>query len=186
MRSSRRTMTTRPATPSGSRVRALAATLIALTLTLTLTTACTPRSDVTVAQLQERSEEIGHSLTDTIEGVDRFQDDISGGGLQWENAEVNDEDPNGWRYWQWTSAIEFAADAEITPEQAVERMTKVLEDDGWTADEPRGGVEKAQHGFRRSDDLGEGWYVELAFMIEEPPAPQNISVTVVSPSTNRS
>ncbi|MEU4384360.1 hypothetical protein [Promicromonospora sp. NPDC023805] len=157
-----------------------------IALTVTLTTACSSRSDVTVAQLQERSEQIGQSLTATIDGVARYQDDYAGGELRWENAEVNDEDPTGWRYWQWDASIELAADAELTPEQAAERMTKVLEEDGWTADEPRGGVEKAQHGFRKSDDLGEGWYVELAFMIKEPPAPQNLSVSVVSPSTNRS
>lgn len=168
---------------SRRRARIVLAGLIALTMTLT--TACTSRSDVTVAQLQERSEQIGQSLTATVDGIDRYQDDISGGGLRWENAEVNDEDPNGRRYWQWDAHIELAPDAEVSPEQAAERMTKVLEDDGWTADEPRGGVEKAQHGFRKSDDLGEGWYVELAFMIKEPPAPQNLSVSVVSPSTNR-
>ena len=141
---------------------------------------------MTVKQLQDRSEQIGQSLTAAIEGVERYQDDYAGGELRWENAEVNDGDPTGWRYWTWDAAIELAPDAQVTPEQAAERMAEVLEEDGWTADEPRGGVEKAQHGFRRSDDLGDGWYVELAFMIEEPPAPQNLSVSVVSPPTNRS
>ena len=92
---------------SRRRSRLVLAGLIALTMTLT--TACSPRSDVTVAQLQERSEQIGQSLTATIDGVDRYQDDITGGGLRWENAEVNDEDPNGRRYWQWDDIIVLAA-----------------------------------------------------------------------------
>ena len=64
-------------------------------LTLALTTACTARSDVTVKQLQDRSEQIGQSLTAAIEGVERYQDDYAGGELRWENAEVNDGDPTG-------------------------------------------------------------------------------------------
>ncbi|MGI5187790.1 hypothetical protein ACQEVI_06570 [Promicromonospora sp. CA-289599] len=141
---------------------------------------------MTVQQLQERSEEIGQSLTATIDGVDRYQDDIAGGGERWEDAEVNDDDPDGWRYWQWDAAIVLAPDAELTSDQAADRMIEILEDDGWTADEPRGGVEKAQLGFRRSHDLGEGWYVELAFRVAGPPAPQLLRISVVSPSTNRS
>jgi hypothetical protein len=159
-----------------------------IALTMTLTTACSPgasRSDVTVKQLDERSEQIGQSLTATIEGVERYQDDISGGGEMWENAEVNDDDPNGWRYWQWSAAIELAPDAELTPQQAADRMIEFLEEDGWTADEPAVDTGSDRLGFRKSDDLGDGWYVEITYWKDPPPDPQNLSVTVVSPSTNR-
>ncbi|MGI5189673.1 hypothetical protein ACQEVI_16160 [Promicromonospora sp. CA-289599] len=168
---------------SRRRSRIVLAGLIALTMTLT--TACTSRSDVTVAQLQERSEQIGQSLTATIDGVDRYQDDHAGGGLRWENAEVNDEDPNGRRYWQWDATIVFAADAQLTPEQAADRMIKVLEADGWTAGEPALDTGSDRLGFHKSDDLGEGWSVEITYWKDPPPDPQNLFVTVVSPSTNR-
>ncbi|MEU4361767.1 hypothetical protein [Promicromonospora sp. NPDC023987] len=141
---------------------------------------------MTVAELQERSEEIGQSLTATIDGVDRYQEDMERSLLEWEDAEVNDEDPDGWRYWNWDIAIELAADAELTPEQAAGRMVEVLEEEGWTAGEHSEGDDRAQLGFHRSDELGDGWTVQISFWKKPPPAPQNLSVSVVSPSTNRS
>ena len=168
------------------RSRLVLAGLVVLAMTLILTTACAARSDVTVAQLEERSEEIGQSLTATIEGVERYQDDYAGGELRWENAEVNDEDPTGWRYWQWDATIVLAPDAELTPEEAADRMIQVLDEDGWAADEPDVGDGSDRLGFRKSDDLGEGWFVEITYWKDPPPDPQNLFVTVVSPPTNRS
>ena len=167
------------------RSRPVFAALIAMTMILTVVAACTSRSDVTVKQLEERSEQIGQLLTATIEDVDRYQDDHAGGGQIWADAEGNGRDPNAWRYWQWDATIVLAPDAELTPEQAADRMAQVLVEDGWTAGEPVTASGSDRLGFHKSDDLGEGWSVEITYWKDSPPDPQNLFVTVVSPSTNR-
>lgn len=172
-------------TASRTRARAHAAVAVMVASTLIMISACTPRSNVSIGDLQTQTEDLAASLMAEIEGVDRYQDDMIASQVRWVDAEGNGEDPNAWRYWQWQGAIEVAADAGVTPQEAAERTAKILEDDGWNADEPVLIETGGGYDYRRSDDSGD-WYVGISFTRKEPPAPQNLTLTIVSPPTNRS
>ncbi|MFC4629593.1 hypothetical protein ACFO6V_15205 [Promicromonospora alba] len=141
---------------------------------------------MTIEEYQKESEQIADRLMAAIEEVDRYQDDIIASENRFVNAESHDLEDHPWQYWQWHGTIVLAANADVTPEQAADRMAEVLESEGWTADEPTRHETTGKYEYRRpggqSDD---GWYVELGFWTDQPPVPQNLSVIVVSPSTDR-
>ncbi|MFE7507169.1 hypothetical protein [Promicromonospora sp. NPDC057488] len=142
---------------------------------------------MTIEEYEARSEQIAERLLVTIEDVDRYQDDIIASENRFNNAESHDLEDHPWQYWQWRGAVTLAADAEITPEQAADRMAAVLEDEGWIAREPS----RSETGGEYSYDLPDSqeqerdWYVGIGFALREPPAPQNVSITIVSPATDR-
>lgn len=173
-----------PTTRSGrTRPPALLAACLAVVLTMT---ACAPRSDVTIEEYETESEQIADQLLATIQDVGRYQDDVIASENRFVNAEGADLEDHPWQYWQWEGGIELATDAEITPKQAADRMAEVLESKGWTADEPTLHETTGKYEYRRSGGQSDdGWYVELGFWTEKPPVPQNLSVIVVSPSTDR-
>jgi hypothetical protein len=141
---------------------------------------------VTIEEYQKESEQIADRLMATIDEVDRYQDDIIASENRFVNAESHDLEDHPWQYWQWQGGIELAADAEVTPEQAADRMAEVLEDEGWTAREPDLNEMGGEFAYDLSGgEDGDAWYVGIGFARRVPPAPQNISVTIVSPSTNR-
>ncbi|MGI5189366.1 alpha/beta hydrolase [Promicromonospora sp. CA-289599] len=154
---------------------------------LTMTTACGTRSDVTIEEYEIQSEQIADRLMATIEGVDRYQDDIIASQSQFVEDVGHDRQDHPWQYWHWNGSVEIAPDATITPEQAADRIAAVLEDEGWTAREPDLRELGGEYAYDLSDDQKEerDWYVEIGFTLREPPAPQNVSITVVSPSTDR-
>ena len=168
--------------PARTRRHVVLAACIAVVLTMT---ACAPRSDVTIEEYETESKQIADRLLATVEGVDRYQDDIVASENRFVNAEGHDPEDHPWQYWQWEGSIELATDAEITPKQAADRMAEVLESEGWTADEPTLHGTTGKYEYRRSSGQDDGWYVELGFWTEKPPVPQNLSVIVVSPSTDR-
>lgn len=176
------------ATPTRTRAArtrrpALLATCVAVILTMT---ACAPRSDVTIEEYETESEQIAQRLLVTVADVDRYQDDLSTSDNRFVNAEGHDLEDHPWQYWQWEGAIELATDAEITPEEGADRMAEVLEDEGWTAREPRlsEGAGMYEYDLPAGEE-GDAWYVALNFTRDEPPTPQNLSITIVSPSTDR-
>lgn len=160
-------------------------------LVLTMTTACAPgATDVHIDELGDEAEAIGESLIATIDDVGRYQPDGINSGWTWDNVEAGERDPSAGKYWGWDATMELAQDARITPEEAAERMADVLadSDDAWDVTGPGDKVGGGMWEFRRPAERGEGnWYVGINFARSEPPAPQNLSIEVVSPVTsNRS
>ena len=153
---------------------------------LTMTTACGPRSDVTIEEYETESEQIADRLMASIEDVDRYQDDIIASQSQFVEDVGHDQQDHPWQYWHWNGSVELAPDADVTPEQAADHMTQLLEDEGWTAREPRLSEASGMYEYDLpgSQD-GNTWYVALNITRDAPPAPQNVSITVVSPSTDR-
>lgn len=163
-------------------------TLLAMcvAVVLTMTTACAPRSDVTIEEYETQSDQIADRLMATIENVDRYQDDIITSQSEFVDDVGHDREDHPWQYWHWAGGIELAADAEIRPEQAAARMAAVLEDEGWTAREPRLSEASGMYEYDLPDgDADDSWYAAINVTRDAPPAPQNVSITIVSPSTDR-
>ncbi|WP_277212352.1 hypothetical protein [Isoptericola croceus] len=138
----------------------------------------------TESELQAESEEIGASLLTMIDGVERVQDDGTSSRAVLVNAESGDRERNPERWWQWNATVVLAPEAAITPQEAGQQMVDLLVAEGWTAGETvehetGGGTE-----LRRSTDAG-SWYVDIGYTRREPPAPQNLSITLVSPHTTK-
>lgn len=159
---------------------------VCLAVILTITTACAPRSDVTIEEYETESEQIADQLLATIEGVGRYQDDIIASQSEFVDAEGADPEDHPWQYWHWNGAITLAADAGMTPERAADLMAAVLEDEGWIAREPDVREMGGEYAYDLPGDQdGNAWYVSLNFARREPPKPQNVNITIVSPSTDR-
>ncbi|MGI5190806.1 hypothetical protein ACQEVI_21885 [Promicromonospora sp. CA-289599] len=140
---------------------------------------------MTIEEYEIQSEQIADRLMATIEGVDRYQDDIIASQSQFVEDVGHDRQDHPWQYWHWNGTIVLADDAAITPEQAADHMAQLLEDEGWTAREPdlREIVGKYDYDLPSGQD-GATWYVGITFRRDEPPAPQKLDVEVVSPSTD--
>ena len=159
---------------------------VCVAVILTTTTACGPRSDVTIEEYETESEQIADRLMVTIEDVDRKRDDIIASQSRFVEDVGHDQQDHPWQYWHWNGTIALAPDAAIPPEQAADRIAAVLEDEGWTAREPdlREIVGKYGYDLPGGQD-GNTWYVGITFRRDEPPAPQKLDVEIVSPSTDR-
>ncbi|WP_108490888.1 hypothetical protein [Promicromonospora sp. AC04] len=141
---------------------------------------------MTIEEYETEAEQIADRLMVTIEDVERYQDDIIASQSEFVDDVGHDQEDHPWQYWHWTGGIELAPDATITPEQAADRIAAVLEDEGWTAREP----DLNEMGGEYAYDLpggqdGDAWYVGIGFARRDVPAPQNVSITIVSPSTDR-